>query len=261
MCGKYVAIQGNYCSSQCLTRDTNLSKLPLPVFANHSQATLALKIRKGTKKFENRWYLIDTSLYSSRVILKKCKTCNNKVPSAYCRNEYCKDCSKKGLSRKIQGKVISLKYKGKNNPNYTNGNSRKSFRSNKEWKILKKQIGYKCIITGNTENIHFHHILPYALFPNLKFDVSNIIPITNHIHIELHRLLLDLQFLPILYYIHKQDAQQLVPEFCRLLQSHIPDLHICKKYFAHDLLKVVPKNYHKKIKDLHPEFSQQVLGL
>ena len=258
VCGKFS--ETLYCNNDCETKDKKLSLAPLPVFANHAQASKHLKFRCGTKKFENRWYKIDKNLYSSRVKKVTCKICNKISKSSENRNGYCKTCSENKEGRKNQSKILSLKYKGKNNPNYTNGKSKSNFRQGCTWKNIRKELGKECYITKKRNYIDIHHILPYSLFPNLKYDINNLIPITRHIHTELHRLQLDLLFLPNLYQQYKQDARLLKSMFANLLQEHITDLQFEKQYSPHGLLQVLPKNYHKILLRLHPEFVQQVLN-
>ena len=69
-----------------------------------------------------------------------CKICNSKscIKNRVNENKICKICTDKGLGRKLQGKIISTKYKGSNNPNYSKGTSKVYFYQLKEWKELKK---------------------------------------------------------------------------------------------------------------------------
>lgn len=195
--------------------------------------------------------------------LKRCKFCKLKFPSAKCRKNSCINCSKKGLGLKALGKRNSKRMKGRNNPNYKDGKSKVGFRQLKLYRDWRKLVLIECptcIICGTKKNRHTHHILPYALVSKLMYEPKNGITLCGQHHKELHRLQLDLLLLPILYELI-EDVHQLrevlirQPEFQKL---HQIDGGLCSGL---ELIQVVPKNYHKRILDLHFEFAQSVLGL
>lgn len=48
---------------------------------------------------------------------------------------------------------------------------RKNYR---EWrKSVFERDNYKCIWCGSTENLNADHILPYSLFPELRYEITN----------------------------------------------------------------------------------------
>ena len=89
--------------------------------------------------------------------------------------------------------------KGVNHPAWKTGDSSKSF---SEW--VRNQSGYakwrdavlerdghKCVVSGRTDKLHAHHILPKAegMSPEKAFEVSNGITLCEDIHIEIHELI------------------------------------------------------------------------
>ena len=53
---------------------------------------------------------------------------------------------------------------------------------------------FKCCVTGNTKNLHIHHIDPIWNNPDRIFDESNLIPMSDYIHRKLHANNLDITF-------------------------------------------------------------------
>ena len=191
-----------------------------------------------------------------------CSACGEKAKSAHCRQGYCKKCSKAGEGRKAQGKWFKAKQTGSSNTNYTTGNSRRNFRNintkkYKEWRdAALEEAGVSCAISGTVGKLHVHHILPYALFPDHKFDLWNAVVLDPVIHTELHRLRLDIVLLPSLFE-SGLDAQGLRSEFCR--QPQVQSLRPLggQPWDRYSLLRAVPKNYRKTAQDLLPvEFLQ-----
>ena len=258
-CGKVT--QQKYCSVECEDKEKqmfNLSDtLPL-VFDSHSKAAEFYgRDRRTINKYQGSLYIIDKERVSSLGrIYSKCLACDNLTLSSKARHGYCKECTKKGVGKKQQGKTISKLFKGPGNPNYVNGKSKNNFRSknSKEYRAWRKAV-----LKGREG--HTHHILPFALFPQYKFEIWNGLVLTEYQHIELHRRQLDVVLLPIVYnHLEslKKDVQDL-PEW----YSHLPEvqsiLQLPEKQFPeHELLRVVPSNYRKLVQHHHPEFAQQV---
>lgn len=194
---------------------------------------------------------------------KTCIGCFNQVKTSKCRKDFCKQCSSKGLGIKHGAIKNSKRQLGKNNSNYVNGQSKVRFRQQALYRHWRKQVLKECsncMVCGRTINRHTHHIIPCALFPQYKYEPWNGITLCGLHHKELHRQQLDLLLLPILYeslsdVLQLRKALLNQPQFQKL---HRHDGGSCSGL---ELVRVVPKNYHKQILHLHPEFAQLVLGL
>lgn len=59
----------------------------------------------------------------------------------------------------------------------------------REWrKLVFERDDYTCQICGKKGgNLNAHHIKPFSIFPELRFDVSNGITLCKKCHIELHK--------------------------------------------------------------------------
>lgn len=238
-------------------------------FYSYTQAANYFKIdRRTVKQYENIIFSINKNLPSPYAQEKiKCKTCDKQSLKSLARNGYCKECSKKGLGKKARGKILSKQYKGKNNPNYSHGKTKQSILDRKnQWekwgKYVFKECNYKCILSGRKDDLQCHHIIPFSLYPEYRFEKWNGIVLNRFYHIELHRLQLDIQLLPILSE-SKLDALQLRQWF-----AHQPQVQSLlqlpyRKHDQHELIRVVGQksNYHKQLSLLHPEFDPSSLIL
>lgn len=190
-----------------------------------------------------------------------CKSCGVKSTkdNAVSQHKYCKCCTSKGLGRKNQGDIISQKYKGENNPNYTNGKSKKKLWQDKYWTKLRKNYPNKvCAKCSSTKSIHLHHIIPQAfLSKEERYNLDNIIPLCELHHKELHHLQLDIVLLPILYQQYKKDARGLQQLLCSQHEFQSMSCEGDEKYYKLSLIRLVPKNYRKILLNLHPQFVQQ----
>jgi hypothetical protein len=265
-CGRFC--KDEFCSEECNKSFSKLLLLDKKIFRSYTDAAEYLnKDVRVIKKWEGVLYEIDRTITHPSIIFKICSGCLNQTQSRNCRNGYCKECSKKGIGRKNQAKIVSEKYKGNGNPNFIDGkallrNNKRSKTEYKNWvKEVKKQCNNKCYLTGIKTNLEAHHILPMSIFPEVMYESWNGVMLVHHCHIELHRLRLDVELLPTLYYESKQDAQHLREVFV-----HQPQIQLLlqlpeKTYSWHERISVIPKNYHKLILDRHPEFAQSVLNL
>lgn len=53
----------------------------------------------------------------------------------------------------------------------------------KAWRNKVFQMdGFKCVLTGSTEDLVAHHIRPWAKYPNLRYSVSNGVTLSRRIH-------------------------------------------------------------------------------
>lgn len=63
-----------------------------------------------------------------------------------------------------------------------------SFRERPEYKVWRdavlQRFGQSCIACGHTGNIHVHHILPVATYPELAFDPDNGAPLCGNCHAQ-----------------------------------------------------------------------------
>lgn len=56
-----------------------------------------------------------------------------------------------------------------------------------EWRLkVHKKHKFKCVKCGSNDNLKAHHIKPWAMFENDRFDVSNGITLCEDCHKELH---------------------------------------------------------------------------
>lgn len=80
--------------------------------------------------------------------------------------------SRRKLSEAKQGKCI-----GDANPNWRGGSKHDPVRNRyqaKKWvKTVKERDGWKCTQCDCEDKLHAHHIKPWKLYPELRFDVDN----------------------------------------------------------------------------------------
>lgn len=276
-CGKLNS--NTFCTEFCKTEYEKLFNksdvYPL-YFHNLNQASefFGKDSRTLKSKFENILFKLDPNLINKNGVTKtgkpriktsKCKTCNFTYSTSESRAGYCKDCTKAGLGKKEQGKIISKLYTGVNNPNYINGLTSTKERQKsymRRWsKAIKKLDDKKCVICKSTESLESHHILPVSFFPELMNSLTNGITLCMFHHTELHLRLLDIELLPILYQQHIQDALNLRQFFLSLFQVQQLGQLPYKEYSKLDRLRKLPRNYRKLLQSAHPEFARQVLNL
>ena len=230
-----------------------------PVFRTYQEAGKYFNRNFRTmKQYENILFTIDKSLPSASTKWKECKLCGELSPSSKARSGYCETCTAKGLGKKEQGKQISSAYKGKGNPNYLDGSSKSLEYQTNSWYSLKKELNYTtCALTGLTEDIDYHHIIP-RWFCNLVgidvFEHANIIGLNHQYHKAVHHLQLDVLLLPILYPLYKKDAHQLQSGFVHLLQLHKVHQFPLNQLQSLSLFQVSRYPGKKKLLDLLPEF-------
>lgn len=237
-------------------------------FYSYAAAGRSLKIDPRTsKQYENIIFKINKNLDPPGVKKIKCKICNNASRSSEARKGYCKKCSQKGLGYKERGKKLSKQYKGKNNPNYSHGKTKKSILDRKnQWenwgKYIFKECDYTCSLSGRKDDLQCHHIIPFSLYPEYRFEKWNGIVLNRFYHIELHRLQLDIQLLPSLSE-SKLDVLQLREWFVHQPQVQSLLQFPYQKHDQHELIRVVGQksNYRKQLFLLHPEFDPSSLSL
>lgn len=100
---------------------------------------------------------------------KICKICGDmfRVPKCYenrfssCKNFLCRKKNKEGS----------------NNSNFRNSPRKRRDDSRKEYKEWRKNIllrdNYRCVECNSLENLEVDHILPYAYYPELRYELSN----------------------------------------------------------------------------------------
>lgn len=168
---------GKLANCSCATIYRRLKKFGIPV-RNHSESQKGLHI--GDKS--PRWK-------GGRKIKKCCVCGNNTNP----RPKY-NDGRKVVCSKFCKAKLMSL-INGGEKCHLWQGGSKKRFRGNnfiyKNWRrsvfIRDEFTCQKC----NQKNIYIqaHHIMPYAKFPELRFDINNGATLCKNCHKEEHRSL------------------------------------------------------------------------
>lgn len=263
------------------------------VFTSHKQASQHFKKRECTVKllFFNKEYILDKSSLSNKNTIKKpcktcgkictstevkygncntckqqkvfevkemvCKVCNN--TSKFRKSLICKSCSEQVAGRKEQAKILSEKYKGFNNPNFSNGQSEKTFYTTSEWRKVKQFFkNSKCAKCGSNENIHLHHIISAVfLTESEKFNNDLIIPLCSNHHKELHHLQIDIELLPDLYQQYKKDVKELRQFLITQPQFQSMSFNPYEKYHELYLIQCLPSNYLKTVQNRHFEFFQK----
>jgi hypothetical protein len=235
-----------------------------PVFRTYQEAGKYFqKDFRTIKKYEGLLFNINKELPSSSIKWIVCKSCGEQSPKSKARAGYCKLCTKQGLGKKNQGKLISDLYKGIGNPNYLHGNSiSKEYQTN-EWYKLKKELNFiECKLTGLSDNIDYHHIIPrwFCNIVNIDvYDKNNIIGLNHEYHKAIHHLQLDILLLPILYPLYKKDVHQLQSQFLNLLQLHKVHQFPVDQLQSLSLFQISRYPGKKKLLDLLPEFLQPFL--
>ena len=235
-----------------------------PVFRTFQEAGRFYKRDYRTiRQFEGSLFLIDKTLPSASTKWVTCRSCGEQSPKSKARTGYCKDCTVQGLGKKNQGKIISKRYKGSGNPNYLDGSSDSTEYTNNDWYVLKKSLNYNtCALSGLTNNIDYHHIIPrwFCKIANIDvYDKNNIIGLNHDYHKAVHHLRLDVLLLPILYSLYKKDALQLQSQFLNLLQSHKVHQYPVDQLQSLSLFQVSRYPGKKKLLDLLPGFLQPFL--
>lgn len=236
-----------------------------PKFYSYQEASRFFKRDFRTlKKLEGDLFEIDKNLPNPNITFINCFICKKPSPKTEARSGYCKTCSKKGLSRKEQGKKISKLYKGVNNPNFLHGLSKVNEYQTRQWRDLKQSLNFtKCKISNIETNIDYHHIIPrwFCKLSNIDiYDPLNIIGLNQNYHKAIHHLQLDILLLPNLYSLYKKDARQLRKQFlhlCKLHKVHELPLELLEELCLFDVSRYPGK---KKLCDLLPEFLQPFLN-
>lgn len=227
-CGRQIRKdQIDFCNDECKEKHLMLQVVPeiIPEFSSYAKAAKHFKRdSRGLKKYENILFKINRDVPSQNIRLKQCTVCLEYVPSAKCRQKYCKSCALKGEGRKRQGIAISKQYKGENNPNYLHGKSKTHDCSTKEWKQVRTSLNSGvCELTNLTTKLECHHIIPrwFCKLAGIDiFDPQNLILLNHDYHKVIHHLKLEILLLPILYFLYKKDAPQLRKYFLGQLKFH-----------------------------------------
>ncbi len=199
----------------------------------------------------------------SKTIWKVCVTCGTKSKSSECRKGYCKSCTSKGLGHKLGGQKLSKIFSGKSNPNYVHGKTKNSLLQRKnQWykwgRFVFYKHNYQCVLSGRTDDLQSHHVVPFAICAKLRFMVENGVILNRFYHIELHRRSLDLVLLANLVLL-ELDAQELAEWFV-----HQPQVQSLLRlpyqiHDQHELIRVAGQNCRKQLSHLHPEFDPSSL--
>jgi hypothetical protein len=264
-CGKITKKSTTYCNSTCETNYFELfNQQSRPVFRTFQEAGKFYKRDFRTmKRFEGLLFTIDKSLPSASTQWVICKICGEQSPKSKARKGYCKNCTKQGLGKKNQGKIISERYKGVGNPNYLNGQAPITDYCRNDWYKLKQELKFtECALTGITNNIDYHHIIPrwFCTLVGINvYEKNNIIGLNHDFHKAIHHLQLDVVLLPNLYSLYKKDALQLRSHFVHLLQLHKVHQYPVDQLQSLSLFQLSRYPGKKKLLDLLPEFLQPFL--
>lgn len=87
--------------------------------------------------------------------------------------------------------------RGKNNANYKHGKSSSTFSKwiqnqseYKEWReACLARDGYKCVVSGRTDDLDVHHIVAKAEKNELSLEISNGLTINREVHRDIHKLM------------------------------------------------------------------------
>ena len=195
-----------------------------------------------------------------------CKECKKVEKSSQCRHGWCKKCSKKGIGIKNTGKHLSIIFKGKGNPNYVHGQTKHSLllRRN-QWflwgRFILHDSNYRCVLSGRTDDLQCHHIIPFSICEKLRFEKFNGVVLNRFYHIELHRLQLDLRLLANLS-SSVRDVLELREWFAR---QHAIQSLLQLPYQIHDqheLVRIAGRNQNRQLQLPHllPEFDPSSLN-
>ena len=259
-CGKSTKKDTPLCTKSCETSYHKMFEVKdKPVFRTFQEAGKYFNRDFRTmKKFSGVLFTIDKSLPSASTKWVTCKTCGCQSPKSKARKGYCELCTKEGKGKKNQGKLISERYKGKGNPNYLNGETPVTDYCRNDWYKLKQELKFtECALTGIKENIDYHHIIPRWFCTIAEIDVydkNNIIGLNHQYHKAVHHLQLDVELLPILYYVYKMDALLLRKQFVDLLQQHTVHQYPVGQLQSLSLFQLGRYPGKKKLLDLLPEF-------
>jgi hypothetical protein len=265
-CGKITKKNTTFCNNDC---EINYSKMfsnnIKPNFRTYQEAGKYFKKDFRTmKKYEGVLFIINKDLPSINTKWVICKSCGEQSSTSKARAGYCKLCSKQGLGKKNQGKILSDLYKGSGNPNYLHGEANSLEYQTNEWRKLKQELNFTtCKLTGLTENIDYHHIIPrwFCNIVNIDvYDKNNIIGLNHEYHKAIHHLHLDILLLPILYSLYKKDVHQLQSQFLNLLQLHKVHQFPVDQLQSLNLFQVSRYLGKKKLLYLLPEFLQPFLS-
>lgn len=90
-------------------------------------------------------------------------------------------------------------FTGPNHPFWKEGKTAKSFSSwitnQADYKVFREEVlkrdGFKCVVSGQSDNLQVHHLLPKSeeYYPEKALDPSNGITLNSNIHIEIHKLI------------------------------------------------------------------------
>jgi hypothetical protein len=82
---------------------------------------------------------------------------------------------------------------GATNPNWKGGGApeRQRMYASGEWRRLRRQLRNRadcmCEACGSTDELHMHHIRPWAEYPELRMDLDNLMLLCRGCHIDAHR--------------------------------------------------------------------------
>ena len=134
----------------------------------------------------------DTSVASYKNAKKTgCPHCRKITISKTQKGKDVSDETRKLLSLKAQGRKGSLKGRfGENHPAYKGTPNRDFNNPSTDYYIwreaVRKRCGRICFVTKSKKDLVVHHLYGWNAYPELRYDITNGIVITKHVHKEFH---------------------------------------------------------------------------
>lgn len=134
--------------------------------------------------------IIKNEEYIKREENKKCVSCGKALYKRYeglvCKNSAC------GLYFKLEKGYIYLNGKRKRSALFFSNKYHfdiTNYNNKKEWLLLRSELIYKkkvCEVCKSNIRLEVHHILPRCCYPELTFDLDNLMVLCKNCHKKIH---------------------------------------------------------------------------
>lgn len=134
----------------------------------------------------------ETSLASYKNSPKTgCPHCKKKKISVLHSNKIVSEKTRKKLSERATGRKGSLKgVYGEKHPAFKGTPARDFHNPSTDYYIwreaVRKRCGRICFVTKSKKDLVVHHLYGWNAYPELRYDITNGIVITKHVHKEFH---------------------------------------------------------------------------